>query len=128
MDNEKQSKFIIKGEQSKIKKMNEEANIIIRSGKEYVKIGGESDGKMVRRDIWENRFKKNTSPLGEIEAYGRDSFGIGSGHFGMDCDPYDFRIKTPINEMGKMVKKLDAFLKDEVSKSLGLFIGVFSDI
>jgi hypothetical protein len=121
MDAGKQSDFIIRHGQRK-KKMNAEpdTNFIIRSGKEYVKIGSESNGKLISRDIWENKFKKHFSPLGEIEAYGVDPFGLGG-------DPYDFRIKSPDNELGKMIKKLDIILKDEISKDFSLFIGNFYD-
>ena len=90
-----------------------DTKFIIRGGKEYIKVGSESNGKMIRRDIWEKRFKKTFTPLGEIETYG--------------VDPYDFRIKSPDNELGKMVKKLDIFLKDKISKDLGLFIDNFYD-
>jgi hypothetical protein len=119
---DKRNDFIVMHGQRK-KKMSAEpdTNFIMKNGKEYVKIGGELEGKLVSRKLWENRFKKTFSLLGEIEA--KDPFGLGPGPRNSGGDPYDFRIKNPDNELGKMVKKLDIFLKDEISKDLAIFIG-----
>lgn len=74
----------------------------------FVKIGTETDGKMIRKDVWESRKKKMLTVAGEAVLSGTHS-GFRNA---------DFRLKTPENEFGKMVKRIDAFLKDSLLTNL----------